>query len=64
MIGWLIALTLAGLTLVFLRLPEKRSREAFEIVLVAVIVALAGYAWQGSPGMAGSPVQAATLSTD
>lgn len=56
MTGWLSAITLAGLTLAFLKQSNKLSREALEIVAVAVLVALAGYAWQGSPDMAGRPV--------
>ena len=56
MIGWLVAITLAGLVFAFLKQSNKLSREALEIVLVAILVALAGYGWQGSPDMEGKSV--------
>jgi cytochrome c-type biogenesis protein CcmH len=62
MMGWLCAITLAGLTLAFLRQTNKLSGEALEIVAVALIVAFAGYAWQGSPEMAGKPALSGVVS--
>lgn len=58
MIGWLIAIGLAlatGLALWrFARLP----RGSGGFIAAAMLVALAGYAWQGSPGQPGAPRQA------
>ena len=56
MSGWLIAFALAGLVLLALWRSRRVSRAGLEITLVAVLIALAGYAWQGSPGMAGHPI--------
>ncbi|MBI1403154.1 MAG: hypothetical protein GC147_08075 [Porphyrobacter sp.] len=63
MTGWLIALVLAGATFVFLAAGRNRTRDALEVVAAAVVLALAGYAWQGSPGMPGHPVSPATGQT-
>lgn len=56
MSGWLIAFALAGLVLLALWRSRMVSRAGLEIALVAVLIAMAGYAWQGSPDMAGNPV--------
>jgi hypothetical protein len=50
MIGWLIPLSLASMTFAFLARPQGRPREALEVIAAALLLALAGYAWQGSPG--------------
>jgi len=53
--GWLIflglALIVAGLLWRFGRLPKG----GIELVATALFVAVAGYAWQGSPGLSGKP---------
>ena len=56
MIAWLIAITLAGLLLGLLKLSGRVSRQGLEIAVVAVLIALAGYSWQGRPDMPGHPV--------
>lgn len=58
MMGWIIALCIVGLVLGGLRLSARLSRQAFEIAVVAMIISLAGYGWQGSPDMGGSPIRA------
>lgn len=55
--GWISAFGLAGLVFAILRQSRWLPREALEIVAAALIVALAGYAWQGSPDMPGKPVE-------
>jgi len=53
--GWLIflglALIVAGLLWRFGRLPKG----GIELVAAALFLAIAGYAWQGSPGLPGKP---------
>ncbi|MCB2057315.1 MAG: hypothetical protein H6916_02580 [Novosphingobium sp.] len=56
--GWLIAVGLSGLTFAALYLGGKCSRLALEIVAAAVLLALAGYGWQGSPDMDGRSSEA------
>lgn len=56
MTGWIIPIALAGLTFAGLALPAGGSRRAaLEVVAAALLLALAGYAWQGSPDMPGHP---------
>src|SRR3546814_17641202 len=59
MSGWIIAIALSVLTgaasIRFGRIP----RSAWELVASALLVGLAGYAWQGNPSLAGAPKQAA-----
>ena len=53
--GWLIfcaiASVVAGLLWRFGRLPKG----GVELVGAALFLAVAGYAWQGSPGLSGKP---------
>lgn len=55
MIGWLIFLVLALLILGLLAWPVRLGRPALMLVAAALFAAAAGYAWQGSPGLAGAP---------
>ena len=55
MTGWLIASGLAALVLVGLLLLGRIPRSAWEISAAALLLGLAGYAWQGNPGLAGAP---------
>lgn len=53
--GWFVALALIALILFWLwRLAEFRGRR-LEWLGAALLIGLAGYAWQGSPLMSGSP---------
>lgn len=54
--GWAFALGFAALAMAALTLSRRLTRPALKIVGAALLIALAGYAWQGSPGMAGAPV--------
>ena len=53
--GWIILLLLIGILLLALARFAKLDRGALLFVAAACLLALAGYAWQGSPGLAGSP---------
>lgn len=55
MIGWLIFLVLALLVFGLLTWPVRLGRPALMLVAAALFTAAAGYAWQGSPGLAGAP---------
>lgn len=57
--GWLFAILFAALTLGGLWLSGRCPRLALEIAAAALLVGLAGYGWQGSPDMAGAPVNRA-----
>jgi hypothetical protein len=53
--GWLFPILFAVAILAGLKLSGRLSRTALELALVAMLVGLAGYAWQGSPTMSESP---------
>lgn len=53
--GWLFALAFAALSLFALYRSGRCSRQALELAGVAVLIALAGYGWQGRPDMPGQP---------
>jgi cytochrome c-type biogenesis protein CcmH/NrfG len=59
MMGWVIAAGLAILALGALIFVGRLPRHAYEIAAAALLLGLAGYAWQGRPGLAGSPRQSA-----
>ena len=58
MIGWIFAIAFAALTLLGLGTSGRCSRAVLQIIGAALLLAIAGYGWQGSPGMAGKPVSA------
>lgn len=55
MIGWFMALGLAIVSFGALLLIGRIPRSAREICAAALLLGLAGYAWQGNPGLAGAP---------
>jgi cytochrome c-type biogenesis protein CcmH/NrfG len=55
MIGWMIAFGIAALALVGLLLIGRIPRATRELAAAALLLGLAGYAWQGRPGQAGAP---------
>ena len=57
MIGWLFILVFAALVLGLLWFFARLDRNGLQFVASALLLAMAGYAWQGSPGLAGSPKQ-------
>ncbi|MCB2048229.1 MAG: hypothetical protein KDE32_08385 [Novosphingobium sp.] len=54
--GWLFAILFAALSMAALWKSGRCSRMALELSAAALLVGLAGYAWQGSPDMPGNPV--------
>jgi hypothetical protein len=54
--GWIFAILFGVVTLAAFWWSGRFSRQALELALAAILVALAGYAWQGSPAMPGNPV--------
>lgn len=52
--GWIVAIALAifagGIIIRF-----SRTRASWELVAAALLLGLAGYAWQGNPSLAGAP---------
>ncbi|KEQ53483.1 tetratricopeptide repeat protein [Sphingobium chlorophenolicum] len=59
MTGWIIAALLVIVVSVGLVAIGRIPRSTWEIAAAALLFGLAGYAWQGRPGLAGSPRQAA-----
>ncbi len=55
MTGWFIAFGLAAVGFIALLVIGRIPRSAREISAAALLLGLAGYAWQGNPGLAGAP---------
>lgn len=55
MSGWLLAILLASATLAALFVAGRAPRTTWELLGAAILCGIAGYAWQGSPGLAGTP---------
>ena len=53
--GWAIAILLALLAGAGLYLFVRRDSGALQLTAAALLLALAGYSWQGHPGFAGAP---------
>jgi cytochrome c-type biogenesis protein CcmH len=53
--GWIILIGLAAVTLTALIFLGKLSRRSWEAVAAAIVLAMAGYAFQGRPDLAGAP---------
>ena len=56
--GWLILIALVAATFAGLAFVARPPRGAIEIVAAVLLVAVAGYAWQGRPSYAGHPTAA------
>jgi cytochrome c-type biogenesis protein CcmH len=59
--GWMFLLVFAALTFAGLWRSRLLNRTGLEIAAVALLVGLAGYAWQGSPNLPG--VSSANVAT-
>jgi cytochrome c-type biogenesis protein CcmH/NrfG len=53
--GWAILLLLSGVALAALWLLTRPGRAGLQLIAAAILLACAGYAWQGHPGLAGEP---------
>jgi cytochrome c-type biogenesis protein CcmH len=53
--GWIIAIALAVVAGGAVVRLGRTPRAAWELVAAALLIGLAGYAWQGSPSQAGAP---------
>lgn len=60
MTGWIIAAGIGAFLLVALVALGRIPRATWEITAAALLLGLAGYAWQGNPGLPGAPKQAET----
>jgi len=54
--GWVVMLSFAAMALAALWLSGRCSRMALELAGAALLVAIAGYGWQGSPDLPGNSV--------
>ena len=59
MMGWLFVIVLAAASGVAVWRLGRLDRAGLQFVAAGLCLAIAGYAWQGSPGLAGSPVRGA-----
>lgn len=53
--GWIVILIFAALVMLGLWRFARLPRAALELLGAALLLGIAGYAWQGSPGLAGKP---------
>lgn len=54
--AWIIMIGFAAITFAALWLSGRCSRMALELAGAALLVAIAGYGWQGSPDLPGNSV--------
>lgn len=59
--AWLAVLLLCVLTFAGLWWSGRFSRSALELLGAALMVAVVGYAWQGSPNQLGFPVSSSSI---
>lgn len=60
MIGWLPVLVIAAMVIAGVLLFVPVRKQVWPAIAAAVVLGLAGYAWQGSPEQAASPAQPIT----
>lgn len=56
--GWIIILAMATAVCLLLWRFGRVPRMSYELIGAALLIGLAGYAWQGHPGQPGTPVRA------
>ena len=54
--AWLLVFALGAATYAGLWMSGRLSRTALELLGAALMLAVVGYAWQGSPNQPGAPV--------
>lgn len=57
MMGWIILFLFVLICVAMLMKLGKLSRATYEITAAALLLGVAGYAWQGHPGMAGVSIE-------
>ena len=57
MSGWIVIVVLAAMALLALWRLAKLDRTGLQLVASALLLAMAGYAWQGRPDLAGRPTK-------
>jgi cytochrome c-type biogenesis protein CcmH len=57
MSGWVVVLLLAAMVASGLLLVTQSRRQLWPIILAAVVLGLAGYAWQGQAALPGAPAK-------
>lgn len=62
--GWAIAIGLLVISFAGVVGIGRLPRTTWELIAASLILGLAGYAWQGRPGLAGSPRSAQAKATD
>lgn len=55
--GWFVLLAFAVIALAALIRFARLPRSALELAVAAILIGVGGYAWQGTPGQPGSPVE-------
>ena len=58
MTGWIIIIALAVLTALGILAINSARRRLWQPVLAALVLAFAGYSWQGSPDYKSAPAKA------
>jgi len=64
MTGWIIVLAMAAAAFLALWRIGRVPRLSWELIGAGLLLGLAGYAWQGSPGLAGTPIAAKEQTAD
>jgi cytochrome c-type biogenesis protein CcmH/NrfG len=54
--GWLMLIALGALLIAGMWKFGRFDRAALQFLAAGILLAMAGYAWQGSPGLAGKPL--------
>jgi len=54
--GYLITAAFAAVIMLALYASKRCSRAALQLAGAVILLGVAGYVWQGHPGMAGNPV--------
>ncbi|MEP6868922.1 MAG: hypothetical protein ABJA20_10440 [Novosphingobium sp.] len=54
--GYLITAAFAGAIMLAFWFSGRFNRAALELAGAAILLGVAGYVWQGHPGMVGNPV--------
>lgn len=62
--GWVMVIAMAAVAFLALWRIGRLPRQSWELVGAGLLLGLAGYAWQGSPGLAGTPIAAKSAAAE